>query len=146
MEDKLFLKDLKLTNRGFNALSGDRDGVSLEATLQRDLATVSGRANLAQAISNRLLTRKGELASLGHPDYGSRLYELIGEPNNIRLQGLAEIYIRESLRDEPRIQTIKSIAFAPVNRRQGRHELQVMIAVTPIGEAPELSFVLPINL
>jgi len=146
MPDESYYKDLKLTNRGFDTFTSDREGVSLEATLQQDLATVTGRANLAQAIINRLLTRKGELASLGHPDYGSRLYELVGEPNNIRLQGLAEIYIRESLRDEPRIKEIKNIAFAPINRRQGRHELQIMIAISPIGEAPDLSFVLPINL
>ena len=31
--------------------------------------------------SNRLKTQKGELAPLGHPEYGSRHHELIGQPN-----------------------------------------------------------------
>ncbi|MGV2388060.1 MAG UNVERIFIED_CONTAM: hypothetical protein LVR29_06225 [Microcystis novacekii LVE1205-3] len=37
-----------------------------------DLGAIEGQTNLRQAILNRLLTRKGELAKLGHPDYGSR--------------------------------------------------------------------------
>jgi phage baseplate assembly protein W len=146
MSDKLFFKDIKLTNRGFDVHTSDREGVSLVATLQSDVATVSGRDNLAQAVVNRLLTRKGELTSLGHPDYGSRLYELIGEPNNIRLQGLAEIYIRESLQAETRIEDIRSIAFALPDRKQGRSELRIMIHIKPVGDAAEFSIVLPINL
>ena len=44
----------------------------------RDAGAVSGRANLAQALVLRLLTRQGALTGLGHPDYGCRLTELIG--------------------------------------------------------------------
>ena len=53
-------------------------------TERGDLKLVRGRANLAQAVLNRLFTRQGALARLGHPDYGSRLYLLPGEPNNRR--------------------------------------------------------------
>ena len=46
-----------------------------------DYSTLDGRDNLAQAIVMRLLTPRGELAELGHPEYGSRLNELLGAPN-----------------------------------------------------------------
>ncbi|HRI59911.1 MAG TPA: GPW/gp25 family protein [Saprospiraceae bacterium] len=146
MADEIFFTDLKVTNRDFDQQISDRDGVSLLATAQKDLATVNGRTNLAQAVINRLLTRKGELLSLGHPDYGSRLYELVGEQNNIRVQGLAEIYIRESLAQETRIESITGIAFAPINRQQGRHELRIQITIKPVGSAENLTLILPVNL
>ena len=71
-------KDLQLTRRGFEVLTSNRDYVSLLSEKGGDLDTVSGRTNMAQAIVNRLLTRRGELSKLGHPDYGSRLHELVG--------------------------------------------------------------------
>ena len=36
-----------------------------------DLVARDGLENLAQAVILRLLTPRGELAALGHPDYGS---------------------------------------------------------------------------
>lgn len=146
MPENLFFKDIKLTNRALDQQVSDRYGVDLEASLQKDLKTVSGRANLAQAIINRLLTRRGELAPLGHPEYGSRLWELMGEPNNVRVRGLAEIYIRECLAQESRIREIPEIAFAPINRQRGRHELNIRITVRPIGDEEDLAIILPINL
>jgi len=154
MPNDQFLLDLKLANgaaneladRNFDQQISDRDGVTLVSTVQKDLAMLGGRANLAQAIINRLLTRQGELRSLGHPGYGSRLYELVGEPNNIRVQGLAEIYIRESLAQESRIEAITGIAFAPINRHANRHELRIQISVKPIGSPENLTLILPINL
>lgn len=146
MADEHLYTDIQLTNRAFEAQTSDRDYVDLRATLQRDLRLVSGRANLAQAIINRLLTRQGELAPLGHPQYGSRLYLLVGEPNNIRVQALAETYIREALAQEQRIAEISEIAFAPINRQQGRHELNIRIRVLPVEESTELTITLPLNL
>ena len=76
-----------------------------------DVDITIGRDNLVQAIINRLLTRRGELATLGHPDYGSRLHELIGELNNLRLRVLAELYIRDCLAQEIRIEKIRYVYF-----------------------------------
>ena len=83
-------------------MTSDRDPVDLLSAAGGDVQTVTGRENLAQAIVNRLLTRRGELTGLGHPDYGSRLHLLVGELNNARTRGLAELYIRDSLAQEPR--------------------------------------------
>ena len=103
------MKDIQLTRRTFNQQVSDRDKVDLALARDGDLATVEGYANLAQAIINRLLTRKGELKKLGHPNYGSRLHTLVGELNNFRIQGRAEIYIRECPAQEKRIQEVTSI-------------------------------------
>ena len=62
-----------------------------------DLATTAGRDNLAQAITMRLLTPRGELAELGHPDYGSRLHELIGRRTPRRGGSLVKLLVLESL-------------------------------------------------
>src|SRR5947209_14155752 len=53
-----------------------------------DLQVVSGTDNLAQAVLMRLLTPRGELAALGHPEYGSRLHELVGRQNTATTRNL----------------------------------------------------------
>lgn len=146
MADDLFHRDLRLTRRSFDQVLSDRDKVDLELSATGDVATVNGRANLAQAIINRLFTRLGELTRLGHPTYGSRLHSLVGERNVTRARGLAEIYIRECLGQEPRIAEIVEIAFAPPSRSEERSTLRVQIIVRPVGDEQPLSLVLPIGL
>ena len=74
-----------------------------------DVTRSSGRDNLRQAIEIRLLTPKGELAALGHPEYGSRLPELVGQPNTETTQNLAKLFVIEALKQERRIQKIISV-------------------------------------
>lgn len=144
MADEQYI-DLQLSRRNFDEQVSDRDYVDLLRANNGDLQTVSGRHNLAQAVINRLLTRKGELRRLGHPQYGSRLYQLVGELNNARVRGLAEIYIRESLAQESRIAEITAIEFAPVSRSQGRNVMQAAISVLPVGEQSPFTISIPIN-
>ncbi|RLT44685.1 MAG: DUF2634 domain-containing protein [Chloroflexi bacterium] len=126
--------DLFLTRRAFGSQVGDRDAVDLDRE-RGDLRLVSGRENLAQAIVNRLLTRQGELTGLGHPDYGSRLYQLVGEPNTRRTQALAAHYIRESLAAETRIREVTAISFAPPSLRgEKRAVLDIQISVRLRGD------------
>ena len=65
-----------------------------------DFGTVEGKDNLGQALIRRLLTPKGELAALGHPAYGSRLHEVIGEPNTETTRNLAKLFVLEALKAE----------------------------------------------
>lgn len=114
---------------------------------KQDLNRVDGRKNLAQAIVNRFSTRRGELTKLGHPSYGSRLYLLMGEPNNIRTRKLAELYIRECLEQESRIAEIKEIRFEPPSRDlDKRNVLLTTIILQPVGESTDLNIQLAINL
>ncbi len=79
-----------------------------------DISIAEGIPAITQALANRLKTRKGELASLGHPNYGSRHHELIGEPNVERTRDLIKLYVLQALRDEPRIEKVLK---ADVDRR-----------------------------
>jgi phage baseplate assembly protein W len=146
MHEQVFKKDIKLQRRGFDLRVSDRELVDLLASPSGDLATVTGRENLVQAILNRLLTRKGELARLGHPEYGSRLHTLIGELNNTRLQGLAALYIRECLLQETRLREITAISFAAPSRGSERNVLEATVTVKALGSPDDLSLTFALNL
>jgi phage baseplate assembly protein W len=99
-------KDLRLDYALSGGFFEDADLSTTRARFQRDLAVVDGLDNLTQAVANRLKTRRGELASLGHPDYGSRHHELMGEPNVERTRNLVKLYVLQALRAEPRIERV----------------------------------------
>ena len=146
MADDKYGTDLKLSRRSFDMQVSDRDYVDLTLTPGGDLRTISGRENLAQAIVNRLLTRKGELSRLGHPNYGSRLYQLVGEVNNLRTQGRAELYIREALSRESRIEEITFVRFENPGRLDNRSVMRVSVGLKPKGSEEDISLIIPINL
>jgi len=109
-----------------------------------DLQTIGEEYNLSQAIINGLRTRRGELSDLGHPNYGSRLYELIGKPNNERTRNLARIYASESIARDPRVQEIVGITVNTPKDDPFRIDLD--IAVLPIGSSTPLNIVFPFYL
>jgi len=146
MKDDLLKTDLKLTFREFDRVAADREFVDLKSSVRGDLQTLNGRDNLAQAIINRLLTRRGELTKFGHPNYGSRLHLLIGELNNIKQRAKAELYIREALAQESRIEAVKEVSFAASSRQIDRETLKVRIRVKPIGAENEFSILIPIDI
>jgi phage baseplate assembly protein W len=106
------------------------------AGLDGDLALVGGRDNLAQAVVLRLLTPRGELAALGHPAYGSRLHELIGEPSSETRRNLAKVHILEALQAEPRIERVDDVAVSPVGAE--RNLVEVAVSVRPVGAAASI--------
>ncbi len=138
--------DLRLTRRRSGRRHSDRSAVDLRRSTRGDLATVTGRENLVQAILNRLFTRRGELAALGHPRYGSRLHQLIGEPDNTRTRGRLELYVRECLAREPRIAEVAAFEVAPPSRGLGRGVLEVTLAVRPVGQDELLTLLLAVPL
>lgn len=146
MAEDIFLKDIMLTGRGFDQEVADRTYVDLQQSVRSDLATVEGRQNLVQAILNRLLTRQGELSTLGHPKYGSRLHTLIGEPNNLRVRGMADAYIREALAQERRVSKINFISFDAPTRGYDRSTLRATLSVQPAGGGDAFTILIPINL
>ncbi|MBL4794565.1 MAG: GPW/gp25 family protein [Pseudomonadales bacterium] len=78
----------------------------------------------------RLLTPTGELASLGHPDYGSRLHEVVGRVNTETTRNLIRLYILESLKKEPRVEKIELITVSLVHRQPSM--VSVELEVKPI--------------
>jgi len=139
-------KDIKLTRRAFDQLTSDREYVSLISDSRGDLDIGTGRPNLVQAVINRLLTRRGALTQLGHPEYGSRLHELVGELNNLRLRALAEVYIRDCLAQERRIEKVRYVTFEPPERGIDRNVLKVTIGISAVGEAQDVTIIVPINI
>jgi phage baseplate assembly protein W len=142
MEEELFGTDIKLlleTQSEFLELGAD-----LVVSKKGDLETVSGRMNLGQAIMHRLLTRRGELGALGHLDYGSRLHELIGEPNNERTWDLVRLYVKECIQQESRVHDIVNVA---VNvTMDNPHSVFVDITVLPIKSNVPMNLVFPFYL
>jgi phage baseplate assembly protein W len=109
-----------------------------------DLRVVTKEYNLGQAIVMRLKTRKGELADLGHPDYGSGLYDLIGEPNNSRTRGLVRAAILEALEQEPRIKQITNVKVTTPQYDQSR--VDVELRVIPADRNTPIALSFPIKL
>ena len=98
-----------------------------------DYETIDGRDNLGQAVVMRLLTPRGELTELGHPEYGSRLNELLGAPNSETRRGLAKLFVLEALAQEPRIDKVEEVTVTPAVEE--RDLVDVLIRVQPVGAA-----------
>ena len=134
MAGELLGKDLKLVDvRLGRVLMINREG---------DLGTVGGAPNLGQAIIHRLMTRKGELAELGHAQYGSRLYELVGEPNNERTRELAKMYTKECITQDPRVKEIVKISVLAVSHDR----IDISISLVTIDSEVALNIVFPFYL
>ncbi len=134
--EKLFGNDLQLAERA--------NGYDLLPDLRGDLTLAQGNDNIVQALTLRLLVRKGELARLGLPDYGSRLYELIGEPNNTRTHVKLMAFARSAVEQDPRVQKITDIQtqVLPGEREVVRLNMEIQL----ITEQNPLNLVLDINL
>ncbi|MBZ5724657.1 MAG: GPW/gp25 family protein [Acidobacteriia bacterium] len=145
MADDSFLTDLRLTRRSFDQQVSNRQEVDLTVTAGGDVGLVSGRENLAQAMVNRLFTRQGELSRLGHAGYGSRLHLLVGELNNARTRGLAEIYVRECLAQERRIEKVTRVKTEPPSRGVDRDTLYITVTVKPVNGSRPLTLTIPVR-
>jgi phage baseplate assembly protein W len=112
---------------------------------RRDVATVRDVDAAVQLLANRLKTAKGELAPLGHPEYGSRHHELIGQPNVERTRSLIKLHILEALRHEPRIEeVVRCDVFA--HHDPPRDQVRIVLDVVLIGQSTPLNLVVPFNL
>lgn len=115
------------------------------ATELTDLATITGRENVAQALMLRLLTPKGALTELGHARYGSRLGELIGQNKTEALRGLCRAYILEAVREEPRVEA-KPLAINFDPAREQPWDFVVEITVQPVTGGDPVTLGLEVGL
>jgi phage baseplate assembly protein W len=116
----------------------------LRATLRQgvDLATLSAVDNLKQALLLRLLTPRGALDVLGHPEYGSRLYTLIGELNTETNRNRARLYVLEALAQEPRLSRVLSISVT-TNRRAAPTRIDIAVSAEVAESKEVLNLVFP---
>jgi phage baseplate assembly protein W len=134
--DTHLLTDLRLELRHSElrpvyAVADGRAFLSRPPGSVEDLAVIAGRDNLGQAIFLRLLTERGELTALGHPDYGSRLPELVGRENTANTRNLVKLFILEALAQEPRIARVLKVEVEPAPGTRDR--VNVRLAVQPAG-------------
>ena len=111
------------------------------ATGKVDLETVTAMINLQQALLLRFITQQGELADLGHPTYGSRLYLLIGEPNTPTNRNRAKLYVLEALAAEPRVDDVLRVTVE--TNRIDRGRLDIDVSLRPIFGDTVLNLVFP---
>jgi phage baseplate assembly protein W len=110
----------------------------------RDAGAVSGRANLAQALVLRLLTRQGALTGLGHPDYGCRLTELIGELNNETTRNLARLFTIQAIKQEPRVRELLDLFVQTVSVQPDI--IRIGFSVLPVNDDDPLALALDVSL
>lgn len=108
-----------------------------------DLDAAEGLEQAVQLLVNRLMTRQGELAPLGHPEYGSRHHELIGEPNTERTRNLVKVYVLQALGREPRIAKIER---CEVRTEARRDVVRIELTLRLIEVDTPLNLVVPFDL
>lgn len=126
-----------------------RDDGTVDLTLRgRDLVTVDGIDDLAQALRLRLLTMRGELSRLGHPRYGSRVSELVGESLTRQNLELLRRYVHQALRSDPRVRVVRSLQVRPVQGQPGAVDVSAEIEPDPrklMGPAFEFGVILDVG-
>jgi|SRR5579871_3758513 len=134
----------RITDGRHEDVDFDRVEIPRLGQIDDDLASVNGVDNAVQAIIHRIKTMRGELTGLGHPDYGSRHHELIGEPNTENNRSLVKLYILQALALEPRIEKILSadIIYDPAIARD---HVEIDLTLTFIGSPTPLDIVIPFS-
>lgn len=130
--------DIRKSSRdpGHDLATTRRQGIS-----EVDLETLSYAENMIQALFLRFLTPAGELAVLGHPDYGSRLSDLIGELNNETNRNRAKLFVLEALAAEPRVQEVLSVAVT--QNQRDRTQMDIALSLLIIESDTPLNLVFP---
>ena len=118
-------------------------GMDLRPSLG-DIALAQGNDNIIQALTMRLLVRKGELTRLGWPDYGSRLYQLIGEPNNTRTHVKLMAFARSAVERDPRVAEVLKVTIEVLPG--DRNVVRLFLDIQLIDEHNPLNLVIDVNL
>jgi phage baseplate assembly protein W len=129
-------KDLKL--------KFDASGADLFVAPEGDFFTISDEDNLAQAIIARLSTDEGELYDIGHADYGSRLYDVVGEVNNAETRNQIKTIVEDCLVQETRIRQVANITVLP--NPHNPHAVDIEISIIPIKASETLTIFFPYSL
>lgn len=107
-----------------------------------DLTRAVERANLGQALILRLLTPLGGLGPLGHPAYGSRLTELVGERNDEAHRNLARLFTIQAVAQERRA----VLADLVVDVHPDRPDvIRIAFSVLPVGSAEPLDLAVEVT-
>ena len=110
-----------------------------------DLKLAAGLRNLVQDLIIRLQTQIGELAPLGHPNFGSRHHELIGMPNTETNRNRLKLHILHCLQQEVRLAKVNSVEVSLPPGNENRDKADVRIIATARGFEEPFSLVVPFS-
>lgn len=122
-----------------------RPAIARDARGPADIGVVDRLEAADQLLVNRLKTHAGELAPLGHPEYGSRHHELVGQPNVERTRALIKLYVLEAMGHEPRVAKINRCDVTAVDEPP-RDVVRISMQVEIVGEPNPLNLVVPFSL
>lgn len=128
---------------GGDLLVATRPGPGLPLT---DVAVAERVDAAVQLLVNRLMTRRGELAPLGHPDYGSRHHELVGEPDTERTRNLVKVHVLAALRAEPRVSRVQRCVVRSDRSQPGVVRIELDVRLVDDDGALPVEVVLPFAL
>ena len=86
----------------------DVDGYKTASTAGT-VDVVAGIANLEMQLQHRMRTKRGELAALGHPEYGSLLPTMIGKIDNPYWLERIRFEAKASILEDPRIVAVSNM-------------------------------------
>ncbi|MFY2563367.1 DUF2634 domain-containing protein [Corallococcus terminator] len=119
-------------------------GVDLDWSTDTGATTVSGKDNLVQALTMRLIVYRGHLEQLGHQRYGSRVADLIGEPMDRANLELLRRYVRQAIKEDPRVDEVLQLSVTARADVPGAVDVRARIkAIT--GDAVELGLALDLG-
>ena len=91
-----------------------------------DIGLVTGESNAEQAIRNRLLTRIGTYPNLD-TEYGSEVFEVLGEKITDDLISQLEVYITNCMLEEPRVYSVTNLTINKVGHDTLHITLQLQL-------------------
>jgi phage gp46-like protein len=146
--DALFAADMRLLGDLEHAEQRERGSDVFTAprpeTDKNDLQRLHGVENLQQALLLRFLTQVGELTHLGHASYGSRLHELVGEPNTVTSRNRAKLYALQALTAEPRVAAVESLDV--ITDPGNRNTILIKARLRTIDSPVPLTLLFPVDL
>jgi phage baseplate assembly protein W len=144
--ERLFGTDLRLADQaGGMDLAARTGGAAGPGAAAGDLDLAGGNDNLVQALTLRLRVRQGELAPLGWPAYGSRLHELIGEPNVARTHLRLQAFARQAVEADPRVVRVEDARTAVLAGERDTVRLLLEVRVIDAPDPLNLVFDFPLE-
>lgn len=97
-EERMYGIDEQVNYNGYQPDNGDGD-----------IPSVRGMSNMEMQLSHRIRTMRGELASLGHPEYGSLVPMFVGKPNTPVWRQRILLECMMTAMDDPRVDRLTNI-------------------------------------
>lgn len=101
-----YAREFGIDIKVYDNLQKDKFGL-FTTSGNNELVLAAGTENLAQAITRRLITKKGSL--MHHPEYGSELWNYIGLSLDYNLPELLKIETSRTILSDSRVQSVDDV-------------------------------------